>query len=460
MDTLIKNVTVITGDGTTMLPAAWIGIEGDRIAAISQEPIPASLASPTGVSIIDGTDWLALPGLINGHTHGCTAGPLFSSGAPALSVDRALRNADRHLLQGVTTLVNACGLGTMAQVHEVARCHPIRILTSTSHLPSTLEAARLADGAGLRAVHLETTAEQMLSQGAVALGEIGSGATLGGGVADYKYLPEALHRETGVLISRDHAKKLKEAALGRELRPEDRDLEAVETALRESGLAGKVTLERACEVVEQVALTPVRASLASYGEAVALAASAGVPVIFHTAAVSASTILQEARKREHLSAKLVAGHANHPSFTVETCVAWARRLREAGVVVDVSTLNSLNAQRTEPTDNLVALLRENLVDTMTTDYGAGAWDGLLEVAQFLWRRGVVDLPRAVSLFTGRAAEALRAAAPDRGYLAPGKVADVVLVDGKNVGKVERVIVGGKTVADGGWCRFQRQEQGA
>ncbi len=58
MDLLIRDVTLL--DGTT----GHIGIEGDRISHIGPEP-PADNAART----IDGSDRLALPGLVNAHTH-------------------------------------------------------------------------------------------------------------------------------------------------------------------------------------------------------------------------------------------------------------------------------------------------------------------------------------------------------------------------------------------------------
>lgn len=40
-------------------------------------------------------------------------------------------------------------------------------------------------------------------------------------------------------------------------------------------------------------------------------------------------------------------------------------------------------------------------------------------------------------------------AADRGVLAPGKVADIILVDANSLGQVNTVIISGRTVAKGG-----------
>ncbi len=65
MDTLISNVTVVTmNEKMDVLFGAYIGIEGKKIVSISKkapEEMPAT--------IIDGTGMVALPGLINCHTH-------------------------------------------------------------------------------------------------------------------------------------------------------------------------------------------------------------------------------------------------------------------------------------------------------------------------------------------------------------------------------------------------------
>ena len=65
MDTLISNVTVVTmNEKMEVLFGAYVGIEGTKIVSISKkapEEMPAT--------IIDGTGMVAMPGLINCHTH-------------------------------------------------------------------------------------------------------------------------------------------------------------------------------------------------------------------------------------------------------------------------------------------------------------------------------------------------------------------------------------------------------
>lgn len=69
MDTLISNVTVVTmNPKMEVLFGAYIGIEGSKIVSIEKK---APAKAPK--TIIDGTGMVAIPGLINCHTHLATA---------------------------------------------------------------------------------------------------------------------------------------------------------------------------------------------------------------------------------------------------------------------------------------------------------------------------------------------------------------------------------------------------
>ncbi len=65
MDTLIANVTVVTMDPKMdVLFGAYIGIDGGKIVSIG-----TSAPEETPKTIIDGTGMVAMPGLVNCHTH-------------------------------------------------------------------------------------------------------------------------------------------------------------------------------------------------------------------------------------------------------------------------------------------------------------------------------------------------------------------------------------------------------
>ncbi len=65
MDTLISNVTVVTmNERMEVLFGGFIGIEDGKITSISKQP-----PKDTPATILDGTSMVAIPGLINCHTH-------------------------------------------------------------------------------------------------------------------------------------------------------------------------------------------------------------------------------------------------------------------------------------------------------------------------------------------------------------------------------------------------------
>ena len=69
MDTLISNVTAVTmNPRMEVIFGAYIGIEDGKIVSIERKP-PAE----TPKAIVDGTGMVAIPGLINCHTHLATA---------------------------------------------------------------------------------------------------------------------------------------------------------------------------------------------------------------------------------------------------------------------------------------------------------------------------------------------------------------------------------------------------
>jgi 5-methylthioadenosine/S-adenosylhomocysteine deaminase len=66
MKVLIKNVNIITGEGG-IITNGYIGINGDKINYISNEaPKDDSFKD---AHVIDGKDGIAMPGLVNAHTH-------------------------------------------------------------------------------------------------------------------------------------------------------------------------------------------------------------------------------------------------------------------------------------------------------------------------------------------------------------------------------------------------------
>lgn len=387
--------------------------------------------------LIDATGCYVIPGLINAHAHGCTTGPLFSSAAEPLPVEQVRTNADRHLASGVTTLVNVCGFGLPTDLID----HPLDIRLGTTHLPSAVIAAEGVDAAGLDEAHRAMTADSMIAAGAATLGEIGSGATLGGGVAAYRYVPDALEPVLKRRLDPDEATSLIDALVG-PTRVGEPDDAALAGCLDRLGIPMDVA-PVVREAILRYASAPVRASLASFAEAASLSERLDIPAVFHAAGPSAQTLLDLARTTD---ARMVAGHVNHTSFTPEEAVALARDLRECGVVIDVSSLDIVRAQRLATPDVADALAREGLVDTLSTDYAGGAWEPMLGVVQRWLDRGYISLEQGIAMCTSTPADVFGFS--DRGRISPGLRGDLVVVSREDVSDVRRVLAAGEVVVGG------------
>jgi len=422
-DMYLHGGTIISGGLTT--PAATIRIRDGVIDDVSHEP------PPTGAQVIDTSGSLMIPGVINTHAHGLTTGPLFSSAAQPLTRDQALANADRHMSAGVTTVVNICGFAVPEDIPE----HPLQVLLGTTNLPHALTAADLVDGSGLTEHDRHMAASQMIESGAVAIGEVGSGATLGGGVAAYRYVPNAVREGAGLELDTETATALIDALVG-PLRTSEPDDRALAGTMEMRGLPSSAFAVVRAAILD-FAAAPVVASLGSFAEATSLSAQTGVPVIFHTAEPSLREILHLARTTE---ARMVAGHMNHPSISPENAVAAARILREDGVTLDVSSLDIVHAQAMCSPDVADALASAGLVDTLTTDYASGAWEPLLGLAQRWIGLGHITLEQGVDMCTSAPADIF--GFTDRGQITPGRKADIVVCSPDNLEDVSTVLIDG------------------
>jgi len=462
--------TVVTGDGRTVLEEAAVVVEGTLIADVlpgspadnPTAPDPSGGATgPSGSAstacageVIDARGCYVVPGLINHHAHGCALGPLFASGAEPLSGEEVRQNLLRHLEAGTTTILNVDGFALPEEVEAARRYHPLNLKTATSHTPLNLKAAALADGKGLSPRHRKMTAEKMVEAGAVCLGEIGGGHTLGGGGQEYLYIPRAIRARTGRYVSPAGARALKTAVLGRYIDPRAYSEEAVRAVLAELGLAGLLSPEEARRLVEDAVLPSFRVALDGMREAAEVAARLGVPVILHTAAPSKAVLLELSRKAPRLTAgdrsagecRFIAAHCNHDSLLVDEAVDLAVRLRAAGILVDVATFDALGARYTTPgPEVLLELVARGAADLVSTDYAGGLFDPQVVALAEVVRRGLRPLPEAVAMVTGRVADAIPCLAPGRGYLARGRVADLVLLRQDDLTQVELVMVEGRVV---------------
>lgn len=444
--------TVITGDGHTMLSNATVHVVNDKIVDIDASGNrPPLVGNDHAIRVINAERGFVIPGVVNAHAHGCTTGPVFSSAAAPLDREHAWRNADRHLAAGVTTLINVCGLGDQQDLTALDD-HPMRIFISTTHFAEAFAAARIVDGAGLSGRHEALHAQEMLSGGqAVAIGEVGSGATLGGGVSSYKYVPQAVREIFGQEIDAAQAGQLIDSLLGARRELPERD-EAFDGCLLKLGLIKENNSQdpkvaQLKEAIMRYAYEPVAHSLKTFEQAAALSAQTQYPAVFHTALPSVATLLEIATKPLYRDAILVAGHMNHTSIPLEDMLVYAAKLKDAGVVIDVSVLDSVSTRQLVTPKEIDALMASGLVDTLSTDYAAGHWDSMLEAIQRWWRKGIVPLPKGVEMATSRPAAIFKAAAERRGRLAPGYCADIVITEEVNIGRVRTVIIDGRVVRE-------------
>lgn len=451
MDILIKNCDIINGDAKTFIEKSNIFISGNKITEIAQSEI-----SSFGKNVIDGKGLLAIPGIINSHTHGCSLSPLFSSGSPPLDFIKAKRNATRHLTEGVTSLINVCGMGTFEENTCLINVHPLKIYFTTAQVHSTFEAAKIVDAKGLRQEHYDISAKEMIGKGASAVGEIGSGATLGGGVSEYKLIPEAIEKEIGLLLSFEQIQQIKKTIFNSDYSFNESDDE-LKLLMSEFKIISSISTNRIKDIFYSFIIKPVKSALQSFEEAYLIAEENNLPIIFHNSDVSAQKIYEIAKNRKNKSIKMIAAHSNHSSLSEQNALFWATKLKEEGVFIDIATINSVLGNNYSSLKNIESLLYNNLVDIITTDYMGGAWESALTLIQYLTSRKKIDLLKAVNMATGKVAQIFDNVFGDRGILEAGKCADIVLVDKRNVSQIETIIIDGEIVYNFGEFLIKKEK---
>lgn len=449
MSTLIRGGTVVTGSGETVMEAGAVVIRDGRIADVLERwDADRGFAG----EVIEASGCVVMPGLINIHTHGVTPGALFPSAAPALSTERWMGNLDRHLLAGTTTVLSLCGFASMEDVRWADRRHAVHVRGATTHLPHCLQAAAMADGQGLTAEARELTVERMLDDGAVAIGELGGGQTLGGGGQDLVYIPAAIHKASGIRISGNQARRIKDAVLGRFIDVSAFNVNALAEAAAEAGLTEAFTATQLAKLVTDSVMPSFDPAIEGIREGVRAAATFGVPAIVHSASATAGILRELMMQLDGSGATMIAAHANHPSHTPEEARELAVLGRKMGWPAEASVFDLLHRRHTVTTrEHWDLLLREpELISVLGTDYGHdGDHDELISAVQDLAAHGHRSLAGAVAMASSAVADLIPGIAPGRGRLEAGRAADVVVARMEDFRDVRAVLVDGVCVVRDG-----------
>lgn len=432
---VLRNCQIVNGDGRTRPFAGSIAIEGGVIAAVT----PEDLSGGPRDTVLDLGGRTVVPGAINAHAHAAAPGPRFASGTPGVPLSEALGNLRRHLVQGHTTVVDLDGFKLPEETAEVRSAQPVKVESSTVHFDPMFEAADAADGSGLTAAHRAMTAGTMRDRGTVVIGEVGAGMTLGGGGQDYLYIPAAVEKAIGVRISPAQAMALKYAVLGRHIRPGNPDRERVAELLGEYGLQ-KLSEDETISLIEGSVLPSMQVSLDGLVRSAQLAVELGLPTLVHNAAASD----EAAREAAKIAGPLfIGGHTNHDTYSVEESLANARLIREHGGHVEIDTFDAWGRRELQTTpDHMIAMIQEDLVDIIATDYAAGHWDGIWELVAGIVQVGLAPVEKAVSFATGNVAKALPRIGADRGFLKAGFAADLVVSSRRSLADIALVMIDG------------------
>ena len=326
--------------------------------------------------------------------------------------------------------MNTDGFALPYEVDAINKIHPMNVKMCTLHTPKNFRAADVSCGEGLEEWHRKFTAEEAVAAGAVVLGEVGSpGSSYGTYEKGQKF---------GKTISARHSLALDTAVVAN-------DETKIRQVLAEAGLE-KVTTDEAKKVAEETSIIPIQSCCDAIRESVSYVRKLDIPVLLHAEPGMKDAILEVAKE---IGPKAIVVHVNH-SFTTEESVQFAKELRNLGATIECISADSFGAKQVEASPkSLFTLLKEGLVDVITTDFSGGYHDPILFVLQKAMEEGVVTLPRAIELATGAPARAVPLAAPNRGLIEPGKAADLCVVDRDDISKVIYVIIAGRIVVEDG-----------
>ncbi|MFC1912023.1 hypothetical protein ACFLXG_02555 [Chloroflexota bacterium] len=428
MRILIFNANIITGDGETILENHSLAIEGELIDGIINVPYPNYDIADR---VLDAKGDFIIPGIINHHAHSVATGPTSAGEAELpLPKSRVQWELNQHLSEGSTTIVNLDGFATMDEVLETRALTTMLVQTMSTHTPLHLEYAKRLNRGGLKEKHW-ITAEDMIKQGALGIGEVG-------GLLDISYIPVEVQNKTGIYISLEEAIALWEA-----ITAEPPDEKTASDLMMKRGIS--LAIEGVKELLDQSGQR-VKLAVEACDEAARVAGKLGVPLAMHNNPSTKTQILDYVKDLKGL---LIACHSNY-IYKPQEAIEVSRVVKKSGGWVDVHTGDFFRARqffRNHATT--LALLDEGLVDLISTDYIGGYWDPILRVLEYAVVQNVIDMPQAIALATGNVTKVIPQIAPNRGQIVEGKIADLVVLNQKRFSEVRTVLIGGKVVVDGG-----------
>lgn len=449
---IVKNVNIINGDGQSIQNNTHIVIINGIINEVSNRHMEYNILEKEGAIVIDGKGNYAIPGIINHHTHCISNSPFMATGGKPVSKNKRFSDLNTHLSHGTTTLCTVDCFTLAEEIKEVQEVTPINLKYTTGVFPRHLEAAKLFDGTYLSKKHLETTIYEQLCKGAVSIGEIGAGVTLGGAGQDYKYIPLALEKITGIWFDTPTCRELKYAVLGRFIETSAFDEERVRKCLEKMGVSDIINPAQAKDIVTKSVMKGFNVAIEAIYDATDIACKYGVPIIVHNAASSAETVLNAAKRAQNKTT-FIAAHSNHSTFTIEESIEFTKKNRSLEAIIDIGTLDAFHTQKIIPDpETIFALISEGLVDLISTDYGGGNFDSILEVVAGAFNRKLQSLPQLIRMCTSAVADHIPLIAPNRGRIKVGKIADIAILDKEDLTKVTDVIINGKHVLKGGLAK--------
>ena len=112
--------------------------------------------------------------------------------------------------------------------------------------------------------------------------------------------------------------------------------------------------------------------------------------------------------------------------------------------MEIDTFDAWGRRELQTTpDHMIAMIQEDLVDVIATDYAAGHWDGIWELVAGIVQVGLAPVEKAVSFATGNVAKALPRIGADRGLLKAGFAADLVVTSRRNLADIALVMIDGE-----------------